>query len=133
MTGAPVELAAWLGCLAFVVAAVNGVMRLVDRMKDKPSPGEVRAEASDKFVQKAQCEVLHRDFVARLQLLEAQRVSDGREASGQRARLYDQIKVTNDQTREHIEAVRQELSDKIDQMPDRVIAMLRNFGAIGKG
>jgi hypothetical protein len=32
---APIELAAWLGCLAFCVTLVNGVLRIADRFKPK--------------------------------------------------------------------------------------------------
>lgn len=38
--------------LAAMATAINQVFKLVDRFKDKPSGGEVRAEAVDKFVTK---------------------------------------------------------------------------------
>jgi ABC-type nickel/cobalt efflux system permease component RcnA len=48
----PVQLAAWLGCLAFVVMLANGLIRLWRSLKDKPAPGEVRDEAHRKFIAK---------------------------------------------------------------------------------
>ena len=59
------------------------------------------------------------------------RIADAKDGAQSRKGLYEEIKSTNDQTRGHIEDVRKELSDKIDAMPDRVIAILRNFGVIG--
>lgn len=49
---APVGIAAWLGCAAFVVMLLNQGMKFVDRVKDKPAPGDVRAESADKFLPK---------------------------------------------------------------------------------
>jgi hypothetical protein len=49
----PIEIAAWLACLAFLAWLINQVLKIVDRMKDKPAPGEVRAEAIDRFVHKS--------------------------------------------------------------------------------
>ena len=42
---APPEIALWLGCLAFVVVLVNGVLKLADRLKSRPEPAAVQAEA----------------------------------------------------------------------------------------
>lgn len=50
----PVEIAAWLACLTFVVMLVNGVMKLVDRVKGKPAAGDVAREAADKFTTKTE-------------------------------------------------------------------------------
>lgn len=59
----PIEIAAWLGCLAFVVMLANGLIKLWRSLKDKPAPGEVRAESQRKFIGKetfAQAEAEHR-------------------------------------------------------------------------
>lgn len=52
--GVPVGIAAWLGCLAFVVMLVNGVLKLVDRTKVKPEPSTTYATKSE--MEKALCE-----------------------------------------------------------------------------
>jgi hypothetical protein len=48
----PVELAAFLASLLFLVSGVNAVMKLVDRMKEKPPPAET-------YTTLAQCRTLH--------------------------------------------------------------------------
>ena len=47
-----------------------------------------------------------------------------------RKAIYKEIKDTNEGTRSHIESVRVELSAQINNMPDRIIALLRNAGVI---
>jgi hypothetical protein len=69
----PVEIAAWLGCLTFLVMLANGVLKLVDRAKGRPTPGEVQSEAAEKFARKIEFdrhldanEQAHRDLFSKL-------------------------------------------------------------------
>lgn len=48
----PVQLAAWLGCLAFFVILVNGLFKLAFNVKQKPAPGDVQKEAMERYVAK---------------------------------------------------------------------------------
>lgn len=48
----PIEIAAWLACAAFVVMFVNGATKMVRNFKDRPAPGDVRAESLERFVPK---------------------------------------------------------------------------------
>ena len=48
------NLVAWLACLAFVVVLVNGVLKLVDRTRQKPHPSDVQRESADKFTAKTE-------------------------------------------------------------------------------
>lgn len=50
----PLSIAEWLGCMAVVLIIANSAVKLLDRAKDKPSPGEVRGEVSEKFVTKVE-------------------------------------------------------------------------------
>lgn len=50
----PVEIAAWLACLAFVVMLIKNGLSLVDRIKDKPPAHEVRAEAATTYSTKVE-------------------------------------------------------------------------------
>ena len=91
------------------------------------------------FVTKDECARLHAansDHVREVakKLEEAHRIlAMAEEKAGySRKAIYTEIKDTNEQTRAHIEHVRQELGEQIAGMPDRIIAILRNFGVIGK-
>lgn len=103
----------------------------------EPQPLEVKQV--HEFVRKDECAALHEQNRKRVvelaEMLEAARrlvAAETEKAGFSRKAIYTEIKTTNDQTRNHIEEVRKELSEKIDGMPDRVIAILRNFGVIGK-
>lgn len=48
----PGDMAAFLGCLFFLVAGANQVMKFLDRNKDKPPASDVRAELVEKFTPK---------------------------------------------------------------------------------
>jgi hypothetical protein len=60
-TNPPVEIAAWLGCLTFVVMLINHLMKVVDRVRGKPTPGEVQSDSIERFVAKSE----FRDHVLR--------------------------------------------------------------------
>jgi hypothetical protein len=53
-TPGALELAGFLGCLFFVVAGANAILKLTDRFKDKPPASEVRLESADKFTSKGE-------------------------------------------------------------------------------
>ena len=40
MTPTPIELAAWIGCLFFLVGGINQVLKVLDRLKEKPVPAD---------------------------------------------------------------------------------------------
>jgi hypothetical protein len=48
----PVQLAGWIGCLAFLVILVNGLFKLAFNVKQKPAPGDVQKEAMERYVAK---------------------------------------------------------------------------------
>ena len=50
----PVALAGFLGCLFFLVAGINAVMKVVDRMRDKPPAGEVAKHTAEFYATKEQ-------------------------------------------------------------------------------
>lgn len=52
----PMEIASWLACAAFLIMLANGVLKLVDRAKGRPTPGEVRDEASNRYAGKLEFE-----------------------------------------------------------------------------
>lgn len=107
-----VSIAAWLGCAAFVVGLVNGVLALVDRLKERPSPSETYVRLAD-FSE-------HRRLV--LDRIESQRVA---------------LEAARDAEREELAGLRNEIRgdirrihDRVDDLPAQIIATLRNTGAI---
>jgi len=61
------NIAAWLGCIAFLVVLANNVLKLVDRAKDKPHPGDVERQGLEKFATKHELQkhIEHDDSVHR--------------------------------------------------------------------
>jgi len=104
----PVEIAAWLGCLAFLVVLANGVLKLVDRVKGKPSPGEVQAEAAEKFTRKeeferqvATNEQVHRDLFSKI----------GGVERGNNANAEKKIEELRHERREDMRVLHEEIND----------------------
>ena len=62
-----VLLLTWLACAAFLVVLANNVLKLVDRMKDKPHPGDVQRDGNEKFATKYELQkhIEHDDSVHR--------------------------------------------------------------------
>ena len=48
------EIAGWLGCLAFLIWIVNGGIGLTRSLKDKPAPADVQRESAEKFALKSE-------------------------------------------------------------------------------
>ena len=129
------------------VATIIGVF-LKRRNEIHPQPLEVKE--AQKFVTREHCDQVHQmtgsqmlEVKASLGELRGKMERDKQEAGFSRKAIYAEIKSTNEGTRQHIEDVRKELSadindvkdkllDKIDGISDKVIATLRNAGAIGK-
>lgn len=71
------------------------------------------------FIMRREYEAKTKELERRIDSLEEQLIKEREAATESRARLYT-----------HVDKVRQELSDKMDGMPDRIVALLRNTGAI---
>lgn len=50
-----VQIGGWLFCLFALVGGMNQLLKLTDRMKEKPPAGEVRAEAAQKYMMRSEC------------------------------------------------------------------------------
>src|ERR1039458_2325637 len=57
----PIEIAAWLACLAFVISVINDGFKLAGNFKGKPEAGEVQRESAEKFARREQLESHMRD------------------------------------------------------------------------
>jgi hypothetical protein len=137
------QLLVWLACAGSVLAAMAFLLMLFNQAAkarktirgerdgvDLQQPLEVTAH--QELAREKDCLSRFDTITTHIQELRAQRERDIASNSATRKAIYEEIKARNDSTWHHIDGVRKELSDKIESVPDRVIATLRNFGAIGK-
>lgn len=124
-----VNIAAWLACLAFLVTLVNGVLKITDRFAGRPLNGNV---ATQEEVQKvaAAVEATKNESTGRRRAI-YQRIDEVEEATNTK------VKHAEDAARAEIAALREqyhkdlkEVNSRIDNIPDRMIATLRNTGVI---
>jgi hypothetical protein len=122
-TPSPTELNTFLSCVLVVIGLILAGIKLTEKLKGKkPKPPNEQLSES------------HAVLTQRVGKLEAT-VEKNREAAEAQARvrsagLYSKMEEVRKQTSDHTESVRKELSEKIDAMPDRVVALLRNTGAL---
>jgi hypothetical protein len=94
--GVPVGIAAWLGCLAFVVMLVNGILKLVDRTKVRPEPSMTYATKADMDKHAQENRKEHENLFAKI--------------GGVERGLRDDVKTDLSQVHEKINAVAREVS-----------------------
>jgi hypothetical protein len=135
----PASIAAWLACLFFLVALLNSLIKFKRNVwpEDKPegraiSPQPLGVRIEHGLVTDAACKARHQTIEGELGSLRTIREEDTKAAGLSRKAIYEKIEEKDEAMRRHIESVRVELSEKIDGTPDRIIAILRNFGVIGK-
>jgi len=123
MDPSPVHIAAWLASLMFLVGMTNQVLKLVDRMKSHPPGNELQLTASQ--------------IAQRVSDLEELRESDRDEASERRRAIFNQM--DKDRTAFHheikgaydrIERTERDFQQAMRNLPNEIIATLRNTGAI---
>jgi len=123
LSAPPVGVAAWIGCFAFIVVLINAVIKLADRLRGKqPYPPNEILEKRVNGVEETMNEIESR--------VERHREANDRAAQVRTAGIYTKVDQVRKESQEHTEAVRKELSDKIDGLPDRLIATLKNTGAL---
>jgi hypothetical protein len=114
----PAGIAAWLACLAFIVILTNGIIKLFDRALGKgnqvsPQPLEIKHAAV--YVQRDQHEAQLMEVKGRIDDLCAARAEADRVNSIHRKSVYEKI-----------DAVKTELSEKIEDMPNQIVTQLLN-------
>lgn len=117
------ELQSFLSCVVIVMGIVIAGFKLGKLLRGKAGkpPNEQLGASHDTLAQR----------VGKLEVV----VEKNREAAEAQARtrsagLYTKMDDVRKQTMDHTEMVRRELSLKIDEMPDRIVALLRNTGAL---
>jgi vacuolar-type H+-ATPase subunit I/STV1 len=116
-----------------VVAIIAGIRQgigLVRDIKERPTGAEALREAHSVFASKADLKKLEEEF-RRHQEFEL------REAELRRKGIYDRLDKSREEVLQRMDDTRKELEDKlkvvharVDTIPDRIIATLRNTGAI---
>ena len=119
----------WLRNAMLFIAALAATAYYIKALfwGDKSTvPDPLRVQKVDRIVSEKECIARHTEAARELHevrqkfnQLEASREVQRQQASEDRKIIY-----------RHIDEVRRELSQKIDDMPDRVIATLKNTGAI---
>ena len=85
LTVPPVQIGAWLACLAFTVMLANGLVKLWGNLRGKPAPGELSERLT-------KVEVAQIDHSRRLKALE-QNDKDLRELIlAENGKIYDRLK-----------------------------------------
>lgn len=102
--------------LCALVVAIVAINKKQDVSVEQP----VEIQLASEFVHKSDFEKHVEDNNHSFAEAERKRSEDLRAASMSRKGVYDKIDET-----------RAELTEKIDNLPDRVISILRNFGVIG--
>jgi hypothetical protein len=103
-----INIAAWLACAAFLTGLVNGALKLTDRIKGIPPNAELGGEVKS-LTQR---------------IVELERIAI--EGVERRRKIYEQIEKNREATEHRFQTIEQRLTD----LPDRIIATLRNTGAL---
>ena len=85
-------------------------------------PDPLRVQKMEKFVSEKDCASRHAEETARMSQLHQQLIAMEASRETQRRQVSEDLKTIYN----HIDEVRRELSQKIEDMPDRVIATLKN-------
>lgn len=122
-----IHFAAWVGCLFFAFKLFNEGKKTIDGMRgEKPlhiAPSPLTIRAHEEFVNKAEFESAMRRVEGDINGLR-QAIDSNREASEEsRARLYARV----DTVAREFQSAIEKTNNRIDTIPDRVIAQLANL------
>jgi hypothetical protein len=102
-----INIAAWLACLLFVAGLAKTVLSLTDRLRDKPSAGEVAERSAEKFTPRETADELR----ARITAIEALRNTDQEAASFSRKNIYDEMRNMEKRIDAALIGIRAEMGD----------------------
>ena len=81
-------------------------------------------------VKEAECDKRHKELQDKFETVESRRIVDAKDAAGSRKGMYEEMKRLDDKLSRHIEEIRRELSqkidDKLDSLPMQIVTLLRN-------
>jgi hypothetical protein len=115
----PLEIAAWLACAAFTLWFFLLVKRTVREIRgDDPQPPNAQIGKDVKDL-KRRLEILEAWRQQLIEKLDADKLEILHQGCERAAKIYM-----------HIEEVRRELAENQNNLPDRIVALLRNAGSI---
>ena len=116
----PLDLAAFMGCLFFLFAGYNQVMKALDRQKDKPTAAEVLDRCRQLFA-----------TTDEVKALAARVTSDEAALRTFEAHVADQGEVRKNFIVDHVDGKCAELQTQINALPDKIFANLANLKTLG--
>ena len=118
----PMEIGVWLACACFAMWAFLLVVKMIKVMRGKPTVGDIRDEAAEKYPTRGECEKQH-SSVSVILLRHEKEIEN----------LWKTIRDEHTKIRKEITSQVQEterrLTDKIEEQPSALFAMLRNAKA----
>ena len=135
MTPTSIEIAAWLGCLLFIVGLANQLATLKEKILGKsdvteisPQPLSVRA-IGDPVMEK-DCVDRHQTLQNQISELRRQRNEDLVKSSDSRARIYEQINLVRKEIAEMERRLSTADETRSRLMHERVNQILRELGEL---
>lgn len=127
----PVEIAKWLACLVFMVGLFNLCHKAYKNISGKkPHPPNEQLDQSQKAVIERVDKVEERiDEVARQQ--NSDREEGEKTARVRSAGIYSKLEDVRKEMKNDLEKQTSTLQERIDRMPEKLVNLLRNTGAIG--
>lgn len=120
-TPTPNQFAAWMVCAASAIIMANQSIRFYRSLKGEP------ARPPNEILGASQAEIIRRVEVTE------QTLADFRSAAKKdRSDLYDKINEIRKELTAKIETSETNFGTRFDELPERLINLLRNTGAIGK-
>jgi len=124
MLGSTIVMA--IGTIGALIVSIVAMNKRQEVKVEQP----LMVEFTKEFVQHVEFDQHKRDMAVGFAQRDAQRSKDLQDSTDSRRLIYDKIDETRIEVSEQTEAVRRELSQKIDAIPGEIITLLRNTGAI---
>jgi len=115
-----------IGTIGALIVSIVAMNKRQEVKVEQP----LMVEFTKEFVQHVEFDQHKRDMAVGFAQRDAQRSKDLQDSTDSRRLIYDKIDETRIEVSEQTEAVRRELSQKIDAIPGEIITLLRNTGAI---
>jgi chromosome segregation ATPase len=123
----PVEIAAWLACLAFVVMLVNQGSKAISVFRGKPEASEVERDAQQRFATKIECVDKHKRIEEENARLWAK---IGGIERGMREHVDKLSDVWRARLEEQVGAMRKERQEDLGELHGKVNKVDREIGEI---
>lgn len=126
----PFNLASWLACLFFLIALINAGMKLVDRMRGKPTGAEVKTEVQAMFATKTEVGTVKEDLTRHINVV-GKRVDDlDDDLQEHKENIVSNGEVRKKSIEGKVEGVRTELKKDIENVSKDVAATNKELGQV---